>query len=67
MFDIAKIFEVGKMLLIVIMYIAAILVVVFGWRELSNKVFYPWEKEEKKAAKKREREERRARREFWGS
>lgn len=41
MFDIVKIFEVGKMLLIIIGYIAAILLVVFGWNELRDKVVYP--------------------------
>lgn len=62
-----QIFEIGKMLLILIGYIAAAVVVVLGWREFQDKVTPHWEKEEKKAAKKREKEARRARREFWGS
>lgn len=63
----AEIFEIGRMLLIIIGYVAAIVVVIWGWNEFRDKVVCPWEKEEKKAAKKREREQRRARREFWGS
>ena len=67
MIDLVKLFEFGKMLLIVIAYISAVIVVIVGWNEIRDKVVYPWEKKERKAAKKREKEERRERREFWGS
>ena len=34
--------------------------------DFSEKITFPWEKEEKRAAKKAAKEAERARREFWG-
>lgn len=34
--------------------------------DFSEKITFPWEKEEKRAAKKAAREKERARRELWG-
>lgn len=47
--------------------VLVIVAAIVGRKELTDKVYFPWEKAEERAAKKKAKEEARARREFWRS